>query len=199
MEDEKLDKYLARFTQKMIHAGTIEKEDEAIYIFGLHQGIMLLLNLLTTLMIGLIFGMVWESLFLLLVYIPIRSYAGGYHARTELQCYILSVVMIVSMLWIVKSFSGEILLNFIMFVIGVVSILFLAPLGDKNKPLDDMEQIVYRKRARILLSIESLFFGIFLFFSWNIVAMCISVSLFGLACLLFIAALKMKLEVHMKV
>ena len=38
-----------------------------------------------------------ESCFIL-AYIPIRSYAGGYHASTQLRCYILSNAVVVAVL-----------------------------------------------------------------------------------------------------
>ena len=32
----------------------------------------------------------------------IRPYAGGYHARTQLKCYLISVGMMIAVLWLIE-------------------------------------------------------------------------------------------------
>ena len=38
---------------------------------------------------------VFESIAFLVFYIPLRSYAGGYHASTPWRCYFISIVFII--------------------------------------------------------------------------------------------------------
>lgn len=187
-----MDKILGRLTQKMVDHGTIDKADESIYLFGLHQGIMLFLNIITTIIIGALFNMLWESIFLMAAYIPVRSYAGGYHARTELRCYMISIFLLMVMLWMVHILYENIYILLAMFLLAACTIYMLSPIADENKPLDELEVVVYRKRARILLGIEGILFVFFIAFHFNIAASCIAVALFGLTFMLWIGVVKQK-------
>ena len=62
------------------------------------MGITVLLNLISTIVIGVIAGKVFESIAFLVFYIPLRSYVGGYHASTPRRCYFISIVIIMAML-----------------------------------------------------------------------------------------------------
>lgn len=55
------------------------------------MGITVLINLISTIVIGVIAGNVFESIAFLVFYIPLRSYAGGYHASTPRRCYFISI------------------------------------------------------------------------------------------------------------
>lgn len=64
----------------------ISKENEELYKYGFNIGLTILINLLSSVLVGVFFGMIFESMIFLMGYIPLRSYAGGYHARTPLRC-----------------------------------------------------------------------------------------------------------------
>lgn len=55
------------------------------------MGITVLLNLISTIVIGVIASNVFESIAFFVFYIPLRSYAGGYHASTPRRCYFISI------------------------------------------------------------------------------------------------------------
>ncbi|MFQ7801627.1 MAG: accessory gene regulator B family protein [Coprobacillus cateniformis] len=48
-----------------------------------------------TLILGYIFGNLIQTMIFLLSYIPLRSYAIGYHAKTEQVCFIFSTLLII--------------------------------------------------------------------------------------------------------
>lgn len=131
----------------------IKEEDSKIYEFGLKQGIAIMINLITIIVIGLISSELLNLLVFSVVYLVMRSYAGGYHAETELGCYVFSTMMIV----IIAIISRILLLNNVMIVIMLVisdSILItLAPVENYRKKLSEKEIEVYRKRLRKILLI----------------------------------------------
>lgn len=50
---------------------------------------------------GFIFKAYWEIIILCIAFIPLRQYAGGYHAKTRSACLALSALyMIGAVLWI---------------------------------------------------------------------------------------------------
>jgi accessory gene regulator B len=168
-------KVFENITNRLIENGTINAEDKEIYEYGLKHIAALFINIITTLIIGFIFGMVWQTILFMVSYIPLRSYAGGYHARTPLRCYILSIILTICVLLSIKYIPyNNMLLLIITFISGILIFMF-APVDTENKPLDDIETRVFKKRTRIILFLEV---GLILFF------MILNLSLIG-TCFVF--------------
>lgn len=140
-----------KIVESLITMGVVPSEDKELYKFGIIQGILMVINVLTFILIGLIFGMVWQSIVFMLAYIPIRSYAGGYHARTQLKCYLLSIASIIAVLIEIKLIPWNGYICSIISLCAGMIIFWLAPVEDSNKPFDQIEITVYKKRTRIIL------------------------------------------------
>lgn len=138
-----------RIADSLVNAGAAPAEDKALYEYGIKMGILLVINIATALLIGLLLGMVWQCVIFLVAYNPIRSYAGGYHARTSLNCYLLSIPMMLVVLLGIRMIPWNAYLCLICLFIAVMVIGFLAPVEDPNKPLNEREIMVYGRRARI--------------------------------------------------
>ena len=91
-------KTACKITQRLCEKGIISESDFDLYEYGFNMGITVLLNLISTIVIGVIVGKVFESIAFLVFYIPLRSYVGGYHASTPRRCYFISIVIIMAML-----------------------------------------------------------------------------------------------------
>lgn len=131
----------------------ISVKDKEIYTYGLVQGLVMIINIVTTVLIGFALGMVMECCVFLALYIPIRRYAGGYHAKTQARCYLFSIIMILVSMWMIENIAWTLQINLIISVNSSVVILILAPVEDANKLLDYEEKRVYKKRTRVILSI----------------------------------------------
>ncbi len=174
---------------QLVEGNVIKEDDKELYFYGLKQGLIMLANVITIIIIGLIFGMVWQSIIFMVAYLPLRSYAGGYHAKTQIQCYLFSIVLIFAVLFAIKFISWTSLICFsLAFVAGVV-IFILAPLEDSNKPLDDTETAVYKKRTRIILSTEFCILLIMLVLDVSQISICISVSFLAMGSMLLLGKL----------
>ena len=139
-----------RFTEKKV----IPPEEKELYRFGVQQGLSIALNVVTTFVIGLVFRMVPESFLFLAVYIPLRSFAGGIHAKTANRCYVYSSFMIIAVLLVIKFFPlGNLICSCLSLLSGII-IFLLAPVEAEHKKLDEIEYVVYRKRSRIILVAE---------------------------------------------
>lgn len=187
-----MDRLIEKYVDGLIQNNTIEKDNRELYEFGLKQGILMVVNIATTLIIGLIFGMFWQSAAFLVAYIPLRSYAGGAHAKTQFRCYLYSILLTVAALSAIKFIPWS---NFIIlsttFVAGAI-IYALAPVEDSNKPLDQLEITIYKKRARLLLVCEMCAVLLSLLLGLESLASCISVSILALSGMLVMGKLKCK-------
>lgn len=138
----------------MVRQDTIQEEEKDIYLFGIQQGFVLVFNIITFLLIGWCLGMIWQALAFLVFFTPIRIYAGGYHARTQGRCYLYSCIMVGIVLALMKISSGYSLVYAILGIVSCVLVWFLSPVEDRNKPLDNVEENVYRHRAHKVLCLE---------------------------------------------
>ena len=175
-----------KITDILISNNAIKQKDREIYYYGVQQGITLLLNILTTIVIALVCGELWQCLVFMLSFVLPRRYAGGYHARTPLRCYIYSNALIFAVLLIIKFFTLGIFICGSLSVISGAIIFFLSPVEAANKPLDEKERTVYRIRARVILVILLLIQVVLSFLNCSTAVMCISIALFLLAALMVV-------------
>lgn len=144
-----------KITDSLVNAGAVQLEDRALYEYGIRQGIFLVINIATAVLVGLLLGMVWQIIVFLLAYNPVRSYAGGYHAGTPLACYLLSLPVTAAVLLGIRLIPWNGYAVIITVICAGVTVLLLAPVEDANKPLDQLEIKVYRRKARIFLALLS--------------------------------------------
>lgn len=162
------DRLSQMITEKLITQKIIPDDQEELYSFGFNQGITMILNIITTLAIGFLLGEVLNSILFLAAYIPLRNYAGGYHAPTPLKCYLSSIGIMSAVLIMIKLIDGldpnfkTSLLGLgrnstfvVAFLLGAFVCALYAPQEDKNKPLDELEKKVYKRRTLIVLGAEA--------------------------------------------
>lgn len=182
--------FIERLTEKLVDYKIIEDEDKELYSFGFWQSIVLLYNLITVMAIAFAFNMIWESIIFIISYGVLRPYAGGYHAKTQLRCYLFSAIMMLTVLWIIQGVSWNAIICFIIIAISSAIIFVLAPVEDLNKPLDQIEQAVFKKRTNSVLSILIGFSVLFWFINLKQISICISVSLGMLSIMLILGKFK---------
>lgn len=166
-----------RITEWLLINETISKEDKEIYLYGIQQGMIAFVNLGTTIGIGMVFGHLWDSILFLVAYVPLRSFAGGYHAKTAVRCYFFSIVMMIAVLWVMRYVPYLGLVCGCLTIVSGSTIWFLAPVEDRNKPLDDAEKKVYGKRARYIVISECLLSLLAGLCSWERIGMCMTLVL----------------------
>jgi len=170
--------------------GFIREEDKELYIYGLQQGKSMILNVLTTIAIGIIFGQVWACILFMCAYFPLRSCAGGYHARTPLRCYLFSIMMVIAALAFMRLPVWNNVISSILVIVSSIVIMFLAPVEDSNKPLDAKEIIVFKKRSRVILCVLVGMILIFRVMGLLEISICIMIALIMLSIMLILGKLK---------
>lgn len=149
---------LTRLSRKIVNDLTrsdiVKAEDAEIYIYGINQILTSVLNVSSALIIGLIIDVFTEVAVFMAAYIPLRSFAGGYHAKTPLRCYIFSVIMLIVVSIGMKYLSIEEWIYYVILAAAASVVLILAPVEDRNKPLDEIEHQVYKRRTILIAAME---------------------------------------------
>lgn len=164
---------------------------EELYTYGLKQGIIILINLLTIIAIGWMTSTLAYLLVFVVSYIPLRSYAGGYHAKTPIRCYIYSSILMLGIAQLGKHIRiSEGSSFYILYLLSIVAIVVLAPSEAKNKPLDLNESQVFRRRTRIILSVEVVCIILFRNLGWTSVTNYVLIAVITVAAMVTVGELK---------
>lgn len=134
----------------------VQKEDKELVVYGLLTGSKLVLNTITTILLGALFGLALESIFFLCTFSWIRTYAGGYHCEKAIHCYFFSSIIVAGSLGVIRFTPGEYYLGvgLAMLVVSLPLLLKCAPIETVTKPFDDDEYRYYRKKMVTHLAIE---------------------------------------------
>ena len=65
-----------KFAEKLVSAGIASESNSDLYIYGCYQSLMLILNVITNVVMGLVLNMLIPCILLNVAYIPIRLCAG---------------------------------------------------------------------------------------------------------------------------
>lgn len=183
-------KLYERITDSLIKCNAMEEEDRELVEYGLDQGVIIILNIITTIILGVIFGMVWQSILYFISYSLLRSYVGGYHARTRLKCYLWSLTIIVAMLACMKYITWNTSACIILaFICGII-IFVCAPRADENKPFDEVEEVVFKKRARVICIVEIIIILLCYILDFKAAGLCVLMSLVTCVFTLYMDILK---------
>ena len=121
------------------------------------------MGIITTLLVGLITGMVIEISLITITSALFKRYTGGAHASTPERCLIIGVILslILSILCRLIVINTDI--NNIVFVVMIIialsyyMIYYNCPVSSKNKPLkNEKTRNKLKKKAFILLNIYAI-------------------------------------------
>ncbi len=157
-------------TEKLISSNTIKPEDRDLYIYGIFMLLSQLLFILLTVVFGLVLNCVVESIVFYIAFQFIRRYAGGYHAKTETRCEIMSTLSIFACLVVIrlsKLYGFDTVLLCLAIVVAI-SIAVFCPLDTPEKPLSEKEFRYFRKISWLILLIITLLTIVSYTFKWEI-------------------------------
>ena len=92
----------------------------------------------------------------LIAYIPLRTYAGGHHASSSNACTVISagVLALVCIASDVIPTEFYLHINAFSAAVGTWLMLWVVPVEAVNKPLEQAERVLYRKRSIEIWIIE---------------------------------------------
>lgn len=181
-----------KFTDILIENKQCDPNDKELVIFGLASAIEIIGNIISTLIIGFCLKVTLESIIFLFSFSFIRTYTGGYHAEKASTCYAMSSSIIIVVLITCKIIPDIYFIStsIILLVIAIPTILCLAPVAAKHKPLDYEEVAYFRKKSLIALFIELLLILLFMIIGFKVGSLLVSLSLFLVSILMVMEELR---------
>lgn len=138
----------------------VSDEDEECYQYGLELTFSTLFNLGWMFLISVVMGKTWAFLIYAAVYVPMRLYAGGYHAADHFRCILFSVssfAVCMGLSFVQLEYIHALLICTMISVVSLAGFSLIAPLESENKPITNKQ----RKRAKrnlVVLQIILMFF-----------------------------------------
>ena len=147
-----MDSILRKISLKMFELNMIEASDLDLIQYGLELFLLKIVHfggifLLAFLMKGL-YG-VGTMIIFSIPFLSLRSNSGGYHAKTRLRCFIISLLITVLVLFITPLLESVSLK-----VLVLICSLFIynnSPLIHKNNPLYPEESMILHERVKVIL------------------------------------------------
>ena len=118
-----------------------DEEKKEIYIYGIELLVSSLIGAVLILGISIGIGKIWSGVVFLSVFILVRQYTGGYHADTYVRCnaaFVLTYLLTVGIWIFCRVHDLKVAVWFILLGAYIIMAV-LAPVENKNKPLDDEE------------------------------------------------------------
>ena len=160
----------------LIRCDAIQEAERELYEYAVYSIFLTLSPVLFAIGFGFLFGAVGQSLLIILPFIVIRKFSGGYHAKRAGTCFISSSLLLV--LCIFLSFCIE--CSWILVVITIlsaVSLIYFSPLENENRLLSREEQVRYKK-ITVLIVVGFIIVELFLFWlHLYTCVICISIGL----------------------
>lgn len=127
----------------------------------------MMVNILDTMSIfilSILFHKVLATCCYIVCFCMLRKYAGGYHAKSVIGCYLMTVGSAIIMLLTIRFCRLPIAVIIAVWLVSGIIVFLFAPVQNRNKRFDELEQLVYRRRAIIIWLSESvLMWGLYSF------------------------------------
>lgn len=152
-----MNKISDRIANLLWEQGILQDDDVSKCSYGLDIFISSIAEVLSILIISAFVHNFAETLLFFTSFIPLRVYAGGYHAETRVKCFLMSIVVYVIFTMIVRITPTELYLplNISLTILSLIIVLAAAPVIHHNKNVSTMERVNYRKISLRLCFIET--------------------------------------------
>lgn len=136
----------------LIREAVIEEAERELYEYAVHSLFMLIAPLFMAIVIGMFFGELGMSMVLILPFMIIRKYSGGYHAKKQWICLLLSTVLLIACFWLAERSQAGILLSVVVCT-AALSLAAFSPVDSRNRRLTQEEIVVYGRNCKILVAV----------------------------------------------
>lgn len=146
---------MKKIVEWLILRNAIGNKEAELYLYGINSMLALVSPFILALGFGFIFEALQESVLVVLPFMILRKYSGGYHAKYLWQCILQSILIIG--FGVFTASKAQNIDKLYLFVGGsIFSLIYFSPIDSKKRKLDDYE----KKKYKCIVSILGFFWGI---------------------------------------
>ena len=143
--------------ENIIQDSNISSEEEEVVLYGLKRLEMLAVSIVATILIGSVTGELKGVMLFLIMFIPLRIFAGGLHMRKLWMCGTASSSLIILVALSIKYIEPEkkiISELLILCLVSAITIMALAPVDTESKRLFLHEKRKFKIISVIIVIVE---------------------------------------------
>ena len=140
-------------TKWLLKKGAISYEEKELYQYAVFSFLFSFSPLFIVMIFGLLFDAIPEGILMILPFVLVRKFSGGFHLKSPGLCFVITSVMLCAFVLFVKrnlSETGQVV-HMAAVVIMAVQIFLVSPMDTEARKLTGTEICTFRKVARILV------------------------------------------------
>lgn len=184
-----MDIFLDKIMDFIIHNKKIDDEEAEIVRYGLEVAVLKITFFAAALVVSLLMNSFWQFIIFISLFSLLRSYAGGYHAKTRIRCFVQSMLLIIVAIMIINISQKNTYIIVPLSVVALAASIIIwriAPVDSKNKRLDFDEKAIMRRKTRITLMVEIIIGIASYFFNFKTISCAVTLSIIA-SCVLLLA------------
>ncbi len=165
-----------KIADHLLSQGLIKEDEIDLYKYAVYCFVLQFSSFLLSMIMSALMGQLLSGVLILMPFVCLRKYSGGFHSKSVLFCMFSSTFILVIGISLVKIVMKGFLWMFCMLFSGI-SIIILSPIDSESRVLN-MEEKKHCKKVVVLMII---FFmagsGILYYWGLKKMAVCLSMGL----------------------
>lgn len=154
----------------------VSKDDKELYEYAVYSLLLSIMPVFLIMIMGLLMGKTKESILLILPFMAIRKYSGGFHAKHDWTCLLGSCGLLFLSIYTAAHIPYSLELCVLTFI-AVISLCIFSPIDSENRRLTHAEKEKYKKIACSIAIAFFVLFWIFILLNVFNYAVCIAIGL----------------------
>lgn len=160
----------------MVQRKAINETERDLYKYALHSFFLLLFPLVLAGGFGIFIGSITEGITLVLPFMIVRKFSGGYHSRNLWSCMIGSSLLLFLCTMLAMWVKCDLKL-LIATIIASISLIVFSPIDNESRTLDYNEKRTYKKVTFFCVMVFWLLDMILFFLGWYVYVVYFSIGI----------------------
>lgn len=169
-------KYSETIVDWFVSCEVIAETDRELYSYALKSFFLSIFPVFLAALIGLFRGCIDRGIVIVMPFMMIRKYSGGYHAKKLRSCLLSSSLLLLFCIEVSRHCEyGWTLVVFA--IISAISLIIFSPIDNENRPLNQEDFRYYKKVILIIVFLLGLIVGVLTAVELYIYAACICIGI----------------------
>lgn len=142
----------SKIAKWLLRAGAISENERELYEYAVYSFLFSLLPLVLVMFLGAVSGMLLEGVLMIIPFMLIRKFSGGFHLQSSGVCFVSSTLLLSAFLFLIRivTFKQSFVLLSCFVTLAAIQVFFCSPIDNEARKLSDKERAVFKKVARIM-------------------------------------------------
>lgn len=177
-------------TDYIVREEAIKEDERKEFIYGFQTALEILLCIIISCILSYTLGMFKEGILFAIIFIPLRSYAGGLHLDNYWSCLLLSCLTFGTILVVSRFTNLRVEISFLGTIILLEAIWHMYPVENANRIIDEKEDIHFKRKLKHFLFMDLIIAIIYFIFKKETYLLVIFATLFMIAITMIIGKCK---------